>query len=85
MNDFRGVDFYRLDDLLSEEEKMVRNTVRNFVSEKVVPTADRHFEEATFPFDLIPEMASLGIFGARDQTQNVAAGFDSLAAHIRRL
>jgi hypothetical protein len=30
-------------------------------------------------------MASLGIFGARDQTQNVAAGFDSLAAHIRRL
>ena len=52
---FRGVDFYRIDDLLSEEERLVRDTVRRFVDEKVIPVIDKHFEEATFPSDLVPE------------------------------
>jgi glutaryl-CoA dehydrogenase len=79
MTEFRGIDFYRLDDLLSEEEKMVRSTVRTFVSEKVVPSADRHFEEATFPLELIPEMASLGIFGANLPEEYGCAGMNNVA------
>ena len=46
---FKGVDFYRIDDLLGDEELLVRDTVRRFVDEQVLPVIDKHFEEATFP------------------------------------
>ena len=56
---FVGVDFYRIDDLLTDEERMVRDTVRRFVDERVIPIIDKHFEEATFPTELIPAMAQM--------------------------
>src|SRR5438094_9885601 len=78
---FKGVDFYRIDDLLSDEERMVRDTVRRFVDERDVPIIDKHFEEATFPSELIPEMAEMGLFGGTlpeeygcANTNNVASG-----------
>lgn len=79
MSEFRGVDFYQMDDLLSEEEKMVRDTVRDFVSEKVVPIIEKHFEEATFPTQLIPEMAGLGMFGANLPEEYGCAGMNNVA------
>jgi len=60
---FRGVDFYRMDDLLAEEEILVRDTVRRFVDEQIVPVIDKHFEESTFPSQLVPQMASMGLLG----------------------
>ena len=60
---FKGVDFYRIDDLLTDEERMVRDTVRRFIDERVIPIIDKHFEEATFPSEVIPEMAEMGLFG----------------------
>ncbi len=60
---FRGIDFYRMDDLLTDEERMVRDTVRRFVDEKVLPIIDKHFEEATFPTELIPQIAEMGLLG----------------------
>jgi glutaryl-CoA dehydrogenase len=79
MGEFRGVDFYRLDDLLSEEEVMVRDTVRTFTDEHILPVIDRHFEEATFPMDLIPEMARLGLFGANLPEEYGCAGMNNVA------
>jgi glutaryl-CoA dehydrogenase len=79
MNEFKGVDFYRVDDLLSEDERMVRDTVREFVSQRVIPDADRHFEAATFPEHLIPEMARLGIFGANLPEEYGCAGMNNVA------
>ena len=79
MGAFRGVDFYRLDDLLSEEEIMVRDTVRTFTEEHILPVIDRHFEEATFPMDLIPEMARLGLFGANLPEEYGCAGMNNVA------
>ncbi len=79
MGEFRGVDFYRVDELLSEEEKMVRDTVRAFVSEKVAPIIDEHFEEATFPMHLVPEMAELGIYGANLPAEYGCAGMNNVA------
>src|SRR5215510_13285578 len=70
---FSGVDFYRIDDLLSDEERMVRDTVRRFVDERVVPIIDKHFEDGTFPKELIPEMAQLGLYGGTNMN-NVAYG-----------
>ncbi len=79
MSEFRGVDFYRMDDLLSEEERMVRDTVRTFVTGKAAPVMDRHFEAATFPMDLIPEMAGLGLFGANLPEEYGCAGMNNVA------
>jgi glutaryl-CoA dehydrogenase len=79
MGEFRGVDFYRLDDLLSEEEIMVRDTVRAFADERIIPIIGRHFEEATFPVSLIPEMAALGLFGANLPEEYGCAGMNDVA------
>lgn len=58
------LDFYQLDDLLSPEEKMTREAVRQFVQREVLPGVERHFAGETFPVELVPRMAQLGIFGA---------------------
>jgi glutaryl-CoA dehydrogenase len=79
MGEFRGVDFYRLDELLSEDEKLVRETVRAFVTERVLPVIDRHYEEATFPLDLVPAMAELGLFGANLPEEYGCAGMNNVA------
>jgi glutaryl-CoA dehydrogenase len=58
-----ATDLYNIDHLLSEEERMVRDTVQKFVRERVLPIIGEHFEAATFPRELIPEIADLGLLG----------------------
>jgi glutaryl-CoA dehydrogenase len=60
---FRGVDYYDIDELLTEEERLVRDTVRAFVDERVLPRIARHFRDGTFPMELIPEIGRLGLLG----------------------
>jgi len=57
------VDFYRTDELLTEEERLVRSTVARFVDERFLPIVAEHYEKATFPMELVPELARLGVFG----------------------
>jgi len=64
MPSFPGVDFLDFDSLLSDEEKLARKTVRQFVDEQVLPIIAQHDREGTFPLQLVPEMAKLGLFGA---------------------
>ena len=61
---FQGVDYYNLEGLLSEEELLVRNTVREFVDDEVLPIIEKHNRAGTFPFDLVKKMAELGMFGS---------------------
>ncbi len=61
---FQGVDFLNLDSLLTEEEKVVRASVRQWVEENVIPIIEKHTQEATFPSQLVPQMAWLGYLGA---------------------
>src|SRR5216684_2431311 len=79
---FKGVDFYRIDDLLSDEERMVRDTVRRFVDERVIPVIDKHFEEATFPEELIPEMAQMGLFGGNLPEEYGCANMNNVACAL---
>jgi glutaryl-CoA dehydrogenase len=58
-----ATDLYNIDHLLSEEERMVRDTVRKFVQERVLPIIGEHFEAGTFPRELIPAIADLGLLG----------------------
>ena len=61
---FRGVDFFCVDSLLSEEELMVRRTARRFADERIIPLIRDCYRDARFPSELVPEMAELGFLGA---------------------
>ena len=61
---FQGVDFYNLDSLCSEEELMVRDAIRSFVSENVMPIIEKCAREAVFPIQLVPKLGELGVLGA---------------------
>jgi glutaryl-CoA dehydrogenase len=62
---FHGVDFLRLDELLSDEERLARDTVREFVSVEFLPRIQEHVrQDGSFPMDLVPKLAELGLFGA---------------------
>jgi glutaryl-CoA dehydrogenase len=60
---FKGVDFIEFDSLLSEDEKLVRDTTRRFVEENVVPIIEQCNREGRFPRELVKPMADLGFFG----------------------
>jgi glutaryl-CoA dehydrogenase len=64
VNRFPGVDFLEIDGLLSEEERLVRDTVRAFVDERIKPIIEDCNRESRFPVELVPEMAQLDLFGA---------------------
>jgi glutaryl-CoA dehydrogenase len=61
---FHGVDFYDTESLLTEEERAVRDTVRRWVEDSVMPIIGEYYLEGKFPTQLIPEMAELGMLGA---------------------
>jgi len=60
---YQPLDFFNIDELLSEEEIIIRDTVRKFVDKEVLPIIAEHWEAATFPKALIPKLAELGVFG----------------------
>lgn len=62
-------DFLRLDNLLSSEEKMIRDATRQFIEEFVTPGITVAYEEGVFPTELIPKLANLGLFGMTLPTQ----------------
>jgi glutaryl-CoA dehydrogenase len=64
MEKFRGVDYYHMDELLSEEERMVRDTIRDWVEAEFVPIVAEHHRAGTFPVTLIPKLGEMGVFGA---------------------
>nr|MEE4269196.1 acyl-CoA dehydrogenase family protein [Candidatus Krumholzibacteria bacterium] len=63
MASYPGVDFYRFDRNLSDEERSVRDTVRRFVDQEFLPVVREHFRHDTFPMDLVPRLGALGLLG----------------------
>src|SRR5882724_11697678 len=76
---FTGVDFLNLDSLLSEEERAVRDTVRTWVDENLIPIIGQAYVEGKFPKQLIPGMADLGLFGANLPEEYGCAGLNNVA------
>src|SRR5260370_27680201 len=64
MASFPGVDYMDVDSLFSEEELMVRQTVRDFVDEEILPIIEHAHREEKMPMHLIPKMAEMGLFGS---------------------
>ena len=79
MAQFRGADYFSIDSLLSEEEILVRDTVRQFVDDQVLPIIEAHYRAGTFPMDLVGQMAELGLFGATLPPLYGCAGMNNVA------
>jgi glutaryl-CoA dehydrogenase len=60
---YAALDYYALDELFSHEERMVRDTVRELVSSRIMPSIGKHFSAGTFPHELIPVFGELGLLG----------------------
>lgn len=75
---FQGVDFMQLEELLTQEEKLIRDSVRSFVEGRVIPLIEQHYMEGTFPAELIRPMGELGYYGANLEGYG-CAGLSSFA------
>ena len=76
---FQGIDFYQMDGLLSEEERAVRDTVRSWVDDHLMPVIGECYIDGHFPKQLIPGMAELGLFGANLPEEYGCAGLNNVA------
>ena len=72
-------DLYDVRSLLSEEERMVQDTVARFTNERVLPIIGDCFDQARFPRELIPEMAELGLLGSSLPTEYGCAGMNAVS------
>ncbi len=79
MAKFQGVDYLDLDGLLSADERLVRQTVREFVDDRVLPVIEHHNRAGTFPLDIVPAMAEMGFFGATLPPEYGCAGMNNVA------
>ena len=82
MQPFRQLDYLALDSELSEEERMVRDTVRSWVGERFLPLVLEHFENGTFPMETVPELAQMGLFGPTIPHEYGGAGLNNVAAGL---
>ncbi|HUB19984.1 MAG TPA: acyl-CoA dehydrogenase family protein [Acidobacteriaceae bacterium] len=64
---FRGVDFIGFDNLLSDDERLARDTARQFIEDNLIPIIEQCNREGRFPKELVPQMGQLGFFGANLQ------------------
>ena len=76
---FQGVDFYDTDALLSEDERMVRNAVREWVDERFLPVIGDAYVQHRFPKELVPEIGQLGVLGANLPEEYGCAGLGNVA------
>jgi glutaryl-CoA dehydrogenase len=78
MEKFRGVDYYGIDELLTEEQRMMRDAVRDWVEAKFLPIVSQHHRDGTFPMELASDLGEMGVFGATLKGYG-CAGLDQVA------
>ena len=76
---FEGIDFYDLDALFTEEERMIRDTIRSFVEDRIMPIIGDAYINRQFPTELIPELGELGVLGANLPEEYGCAGLNNVS------
>ena len=76
--DYRGVDYYGIEALLTEEQRMVRDAVRDWVEKEFVPIVAEHHRAGTFPMEVAKPLGEMGVFGATLKGYG-CAGLDNVA------
>jgi glutaryl-CoA dehydrogenase len=79
MTKFKGVDYFNIDSLFSEEELLIRDSVREFVSEEIIPIIEKYNREGKFPVELIPKMAEMNLLGSNLPEKYGCAGMNNVA------
>ncbi len=78
---YKSLDYLNVDELYSDEERMIRDTLRSWVSDKFMPIIEEHNRAATFPMELIPELGEMGVYGASLEGYG-CAGLSPVAAGL---
>jgi glutaryl-CoA dehydrogenase len=81
MPNFEAADFYNLEELLTADERRIRDDVRTWVDARFLPVVAQHYRDGTFPMELVPELARLNAFGPSIKGYG-CAGFGSVAAGL---
>lgn len=76
---YQHPDYYMMDELLTDEQKMVRDAARAWVKKEVTPIIEEHYEKATFPKHLIKGLAEIGAFGPYIPVEYGGAGLDQIS------
>jgi glutaryl-CoA dehydrogenase len=76
---FHGTDYYQIEELLEPEERLARDTARQFVEQEYLPVVTEHFRRGTFPVELSSRIGALGFYGANLPTEYGCAGLNNVA------
>ncbi|QYH38376.1 acyl-CoA dehydrogenase [Algoriphagus sp. NBT04N3] len=76
---FEGVDFLDLDDLLTEEHKLIRGSIRDFVKKEISPYIEDWAQKAHFPYEIVKKFGDVGAFGPQIPEEYGGGGLDYIA------
>lgn len=76
---FEGVDFLEIDDLLTEEQKLIRSSIRDFVKKEISPYIEDWAQKAYFPYDIVKKFGDVGAFGPQIPEQYGGGGLDYIS------
>ncbi len=79
---YQGHDYYNIDDLLTDEHKLIRESVRNWVKKEVSPIIEEYAQKAEFPTQVLKGLAKLGCFGPTIPTKYGGGGLDLISYGI---
>ena len=79
---FEAPDYYKVDDLLTDEHKLIRNSVRDWVKKSVSPIIEEYAQKAKFPDHLLKELAEIGAFGPNIPVEYGGSGLDEISAGL---
>jgi glutaryl-CoA dehydrogenase len=78
-DNFQSPDYFNVDELLTEEHKLIRETVRNYVKKEISPIIEDYAQRAEFPQQIVQQMGELGVFGPTLPTQYGCGGLDYIS------
>ena len=79
---FEAPDYYNIDELLTEEHKLIRNSVREWVKKSVSPIIEKYAQNEEFPKHLIKELAEIGAFGPTIPSEYGGSSLDEIASGL---
>ena len=79
IRNFESVDFYEIDSLLTDEQKLIRDSIRSFVSKEISPKIEVWYERNHFPLDIVKKMGNTGIFGPTTSDKYGGGGLDNIS------
>ena len=79
MQKFKELDLLSINELLHDDEKMIRDSVRKWVDDAVLPIIEEQYQKAEFPIQLVPQMGEMGLLGSNLPEKYGCAGINNVA------